>query len=173
MITPERIFIVVGSIVVVLLQLLVAPYIGVFFAVPNFLLAFAVALAVVRAQSFGCILPFVLGLVFDIVGGGPLGAMACALTVSCVLASRLFTHVDNDSLFMALAVVALGVLVAEVLYAVIMLLLGYPGSFGGVLVYRVVPCFLYDLVVSFVMYAVAVRFGRPATAVRTELTILR
>ncbi len=164
---------IVGSLVVIVLQLFLAPYIRVFAAVPNFLVAFTLAVAVVRPTSFSCILPFVLGLVFDFVGGGPVGAMAFTLTLVSTLASRLFQHVDNDSLFMAFAVMAASALLVEALYAVFILVLGSSVSFVDAFAYRVLPCFVYNVVISFIAYPIVARFARPRGALRAELTQLR
>ena len=173
MLTRERIFVLAGAVVVVLLQLLVAPHIGLFAAVPNFMIAFCMAMAVVHPASYGCILPFVLGLVFDFVGGGPVGAMAFSLTAFSVIVSRVFVRVDNDSLFMAFALMAVGVLLIHVSYAAFLAALGFNASLGEMLVYRVLPCFVYDTVLALIMYPIVTRLARPAGVVRTELTQLR
>lgn len=157
----------------VILQLFVAPYLSIAGAVPNFLVAFAMAVAISRSGSSGCLLPFLLGLVFDFVGGGPIGAMALVLMVISVLASRAFRLVDNDSLFMAFVPMAVGVLVIEVAYGALLLAMGYQASLADMLIYRVLPCFLYDFVLGCVIYLVVRRFARPAGAARVELTQLR
>lgn len=171
--TTERVFIVVGAIVAVVLQLLVAPYIALFGAVPNIVAAYAVALAVVRPSSYGCLLPFVLGLAFDFMSMTPVGAMAFSLMVVSVLTARVFSLVDNDSLFTVFAFMALGVLLVEVVYAALVLAGGYAASLADALIYRVVPCFLYDFVLSLVLYPLVTHFAKPSGATRTELTILR
>ncbi len=173
MITREHIILIVAALVAVLLQLFLAPHIGLGFAVPNFILAFCMALAVARPSTYGYFLSFVLGLLFDFVGGGPLGAMAFSLTAFSTLASRAFARVDNDSLFMAFAVMAVGVLLANISYGIFMLVGGYSGSFVDAIAYRILPCFVYDFVLSIIAYMVVARFAKPAGVVRTELTQLR
>ena len=49
-------------------------------------------------------MPFVLGLVFDLVSGGPVGAMAFLLVLMTFLAARAFAVLDNDTLFMPLVI---------------------------------------------------------------------
>lgn len=173
MMTAERVFIVVGAIVAVLLQVLIAPHIAIASAVPNFIVAFTIAVAVVRARSFGCVLPFVLGLAFDLMGGGPVGLMAFSLTLLSYLLSRFVDHVGNDSLFMALAFAAIGVLLVDLLYGVLLLLFGYNASFLDALVYRMAPCIVYDIVLTLLLCPLARRFLQPAVVVRGELTQLR
>ena len=173
MLGSERIFVIVGAFVAVLLQLFVAPYLPIAGVVPNFCVAFAMAVAIARAGSSGCLLPFLLGLVFDFIGGGPIGAMALVLMVVSLAAARGFQFVDNDSLFMAFVPLAAGVLVVEVAYGALLLAFGYQASLADMLIYRALPCFLYDFVLGCVLYLIAKRFARPAGAARVELTQLR
>ena len=163
----------VGAVIAVLLQLAVSPYIGLFGAVPNFLIAYVMAVTVVRPQSRNVVMPFLLGIVFDFASGGTIGAMAFCLTAISALVSRLFSRVDNDSKFMAFALMALGVLLTEFLYGAFLLVGGYSASVLEALVFRVAPCFLYDFVLAAAMYPLVTRFAKPAGAVRAELTQLR
>lgn len=173
MITPERIFTVVGAVVVLLLQVVVAPYIHVFSAVPNFIVAYTCAMAVARSHSFGPVMPFVLGLLFDIVGGGPIGAMAFSLTLFTCVVSRVFSGANNDTAFMAIAFVALAVLLVDLSYGIFLLLFGYNASLFDAIAYRIAPCFVYDVIISLVAFLVARRFSQPAAVTRTDITQLR
>ena len=169
----QRLFVIVGAVVAVLLQLLVAPYITVFSAMPNFVAVFAVIVAVANPPSYGCLLPFVLGLAYDLMGGGPVGAMAFSLTLFTYLLARYAERAGNDSLFMSLAFIALGLLLIELTYAVFLLLLGYNANPFEALAYRVAPCFVYDLVIGFVLFILIGRFFQPTGVVRADITQLR
>ena len=173
MITPERIFTVVGALVALLLQVVLAPYIPVFSAIPNFIVAYTCALAIARSHSFGPVMPFVLGLLFDIVGGGPIGAMAFSLTLFSSVASRVFSGASNDTVFMAGAFVALAVLLVDLSYGVFLLLFGYNASLFEVIAYRIFPCFVYDVILSIIVFFVVHRFVQPTVATRTDITQLR
>ena len=173
MITPERIFTVVGAVVALLLQIVIAPYIPVFSAIPNFIVAYVCAVAIARSSSFGPVMPFVLGLLFDIVGGGPIGAMAFSLTLFTCVMSRVFSGANNDTVFMAIAFVALAVLLVDLSYGVFLLLFGYNASLFEASAYRIVPCFVYDVIISFIVFFVARRFTSPTVAPRTDITQLR
>lgn len=173
MVTPERIFVVVGGLVAFVLQVVVAPYIAISFAVPNFVVAFAVVVAMARPASCGPLLPFLLGLAFDLASGGPVGVMAFSLTLFSYVLARYFDHVGNDSLFMTLAFIALGVLLVELSYGVLLMLFGYSAGLFEAFAYRVVPCFAYDLVVSLLLYPLVKRFIQPGAATRTDITQLR
>ena len=160
MITGERIFIVAGAFIALLLQILVVPHMALFggMAMPNMLVIFVMLVAVSRPGQFGPVLPFVLGLVFDFVGGGPVGAMAFSLTVFSMAVSAIIVRSNNDSAFVALVLLALGLLLMELSYGAFLMLFGYRVDLLGALAYRIVPCFLYDVVVAAVLYPIASRF---------------
>ena len=107
-----------GAVIAVLLQVVVAPNIALASALPNFVLAYALVLAVVRPDRTGPVLAFVLGLVFDLLGSGPVGAMAFLLVLVTFLASRAFSVLDNDTLFMPLVILVVSTLVVELLCGV-------------------------------------------------------
>ena len=166
MITPERILVVVGALLSVLLQIVIAPQIAVFSILPNFMVVYAMLMAVMRAHSVGILLPFALGLSYDLLTGGPLGAMAFCLTLFSVASSLLFGAMDNDTRFVSLTVLAVGLLLVDASYGIAMLALGYNATFLQALLYRIVPSFIYDVVLAFVLFPLLSRlfgFGsRPA-----------
>ncbi len=92
-----RVATVIGAVVAVVLQVVVAPNVSLGFAVPDFLLAYAVVVAVARAEHAGPALPFVLGLIFDLLGGGPVGAMAFVFVLVTFLASKAYSLLDNGT----------------------------------------------------------------------------
>lgn len=154
----EILFIAVGAVVAALLQVLVAPHIGLFSAMPNFPVVFALLVAVVRPSSFGPVLPFLLGLFCDLFCGGPVGAMAFSLTAFSMATATILSRMSNDSRLMAVLVMGFGLLLVELSYGVFLLLFGYNANILEAVAYRVGPCFLYDLVVALVLYPLALRF---------------
>ena len=171
--TQERIFMIVGAVLAVLLQIILAPYIGLFGVVPNILVAYTLVVAVSSPQSFGCVMPFLLGLFFDLFTGGPVGAMAFSLMLFSVVAARVFDTVNNDTAFMPLFVLGAATLLVELSYGMFLMLFGYPAGLFEAIAYRVFPCFIYDLVIGFILYPLARRFLVPVGVARTELTQLR
>ncbi|MEC4175462.1 rod shape-determining protein MreD [Adlercreutzia sp. R21] len=167
--TRETIAGIVGGVVAVLLQIIVAPAIALAAAVPNFIVVFCVVRAVACPQQAGCVLPFVLGLLFDLMGGGPVGAMAFVLVLVTFLASRAFQALNNDTLFMPAVVLLAAIMLVEVLYGIIVVACGAGVSFGEAFLYRVLPCMLYDCVVGLLFYPIAIRvlvgkpLGQPGT----------
>ena len=151
----------VAGVVAFLLQLILAPYICIGPAMPNFVVVFVFLCAVTRSQSFGCVVPFALGLLYDFLSGNPVGAMAFSLTLFSYVGARIYSAMENDTLFMPLAVMAVGVLLTEALYGVFLLAMGYNAGFFEAFVLRALPCAIYDCVVAFLLYPLAVRLFTP------------
>lgn len=173
MMTPDRIAIVVGAVLAVVLQIALAPYIAIGPAMPNFIIVFTLIVAVSRPHAFGALLPFIMGLAYDLVSGGPVGAMAFSLTAVSYLIARLFSALENDTLFMPLAMLAIGVFLTELVYGLFIMLFGYNAGIVEALAYRVAPCFAYDLVVGIILYLFTTRFFRQQQAGRLDVMQLR
>ena len=173
MMTPDRIAIVVGAVLAVFLQVALAPYISIMGAMPNFIIVFVLIVAMSRPHSFGAVLPFVLGLVYDLTAGGPVGAMAFSLTAFSYLAARLYASFENDTLFMPLAIMALGILAIELSYAVFLMMFGYSVGIIDALAYRIFPCLAYDLVIGVILYLFTTRFFRQSGTGRHDVMRLR
>lgn len=159
MMGPERsnAVVAVGAVVAVLLQIVVAPNIALFSAQPNFLLAYVLGVAIVRPNEAGPVLPFVLGLVYDLTGSGPVGAMAFLFVLFSFVASRAFAILDNDTLFMPLTIFAVSVLSVEMLYGGLLMATGLSASALDAFLYRALPCGLYDCIVGLVLYLIMAR----------------
>ena len=115
---------VIGAAIAVLLQITVAPAITLFEAVPNFIVAFCIVRAVATPAASGSVMPLVLGLLFDLMGGGPVGALAFVLVLVTFLASRLFMALNNDTLFMPVAIMLACIMLVEVMYGLIVVVCG-------------------------------------------------
>ena len=172
MITAERIIITVGAVVAVLLQALVAPHIAVGYGIPNIIAVFCIAVSIVQPNMYKYIMPFVLGLLYDLVSGGPVGAMAFSLTAATALACWFHQHSSNDTVFMGLMAMALGLLCQEVVYSAFALMFGYASNLLQAFMYRMLPCLLYNLVLGLIAYPLAERFLSTKAPLRSEITQL-
>lgn len=172
--TRENIAVAVGGAVAVLLQIIVAPNIAVFSAMPNFVLAYVLAVSIARPNASSLVLAFVLGLLYGLIGTGPVGAMAFLLVLASYLFSRAFSVLDNDTLFMPLVILVVSAFAIEALYAAFLIGLGTDVGFVDAFVYRALPCALYDSVAALVLYPLVTRFVvQPAKAVPMDPTQLR
>ena len=122
--TRENVAALIGAVVAVLLQIMVAPAIALFSAIPNFIVAFCVVRAVAAPYQAGSLIPLALGLVFDLVGGGPVGGMAFVLVLVTFFASRLFAALNNDTLFMPVTIILVSTMLVEVLYGLVVVACG-------------------------------------------------
>lgn len=153
----DTIIIFIGAVISIVLQIVVAPNIALFSAQPNFLLAFVLVVAIVRPAQAGPVLPFVLGLVCDLLGTGPVGGMALLFVLASAIASRAFLILDNDTLFMPLTILVVGSFAVEMLYGVLLIALGLGVSPVDALLFRALPCALYDCVVGLILYPIVAR----------------
>ena len=153
----EGIVIAVGAVVALLLQIVVAPNIALFSAQPNFLLAYVLVVAIARPLDAGSALPFALGLVCDLLGSGPVGGYAFLFVIVSFIASRAFSVLDNDTLFMPLVIFVAATVLVEALYGAFLLALGFDATALDAFVYRALPCALYDCVIGLVLYPLAAR----------------
>ena len=156
----HTIVVVVGAVVAVLLQLVVAPNIAIFHTVPNFMLAFVLVVAIAKPSEAGIVLPFVMGLLYDLLGTGPLGGMALLFMLISFVAAKIFMILDNDTLFMPLIILIIATLIVEVMYGGLLILLGLPVTPLDALLYRALPCSLYDCAFALIMYPIMVRLLR-------------
>lgn len=153
-----RIATTIGAVIAVLLQIIVAPNIALFSAMPNFILVYVLVVAILRPQQCGYVMPFVLGLLFDLMGTGVVGAMAFLCVLATFLSSRAFLVLQNDTLFMPLATLMISSLAVEMLYGAFLLSNGMDVSALDAFVYRGLPCALYDCVVGLIAYPIAAHF---------------
>lgn len=163
----------VGAVLMVLCQVMVAPAIAIGGVVPDFLLAYALAVALARPQGLGLALPVAMGLLFDLLGGGPIGAMALLLLLATCALRYLHRMLDNDTLFIPLGLLVVAVFVVDLLYAVLLVACGYPVPLGSALLLRGLPCALYDTVLAVAAFlAMRAILGR-IDARQRELPLVR
>lgn len=152
-----RILVIIGAVIAVLLQIIVAPNIAIAGAMPNFLLVFGMIVAIASPREGGVVLPFALGMIFDLMGGGPVGAMAFLLTLASFAASRAFSVLDNENLFMPFVTLIVSMLAVELFYGVFLVWFGVDVAMIDAFLYRGLPCALYDAVFGLVLYPILSR----------------
>ncbi|MBE6465968.1 rod shape-determining protein MreD [Denitrobacterium detoxificans] len=143
---------IIGAIIAVFLQVVVAPNIAIFQVMPNFLIVYTLVVAMLFSDDSVLIIAFVLGFVSDLLGYGPVGSLAFLLVLASFFASRAHAAFANGTVLMPLVILMLFALVVDVLYAAF--LLGLSSNLNPIeaFAYRAVPCALYDCVVGLLMY---------------------
>ncbi|MCL1798289.1 MAG: rod shape-determining protein MreD [Eggerthellaceae bacterium] len=165
-----------GAFLAVLLQLVLAPNIALFSAMPNFCMIYALIAAITRpAGNAALLVAFAFGMLFDLLGNAPVGAMAFLLVLAAFGASRVFTVLNNDTLFMPLAIFIVAVFLVEVFYAVFMVSTGIAASLLEALVLRALPCAFYNCAVGLPLLAFVRRLfdepGRPSSRAHDSMHV--
>jgi rod shape-determining protein MreD len=155
--TVANILVVLGA---VILQVGVAPYISIGGVVPNFLLLAAVTLAMVQGPMTGCAAGFACGVLFDLLGSGPVGPMAIVLAATGYIAGLLARNLFAEGWLLPLSVLALASLGAELAYALLLTLLGTPVPFLRAVFTLVIPGAVYNTALALLAYPFLARFLR-------------
>lgn len=153
---------VIGAVFAAILQIVLAPNIAIFSAMPNFIVVYCLLLAIVRPTSSGPVLPFVLGLASDLAVGTPIGSTSLLLVLFCFLVSRIFSVLNNDTVFVPLVLLFVASFIIELLVGAFSISIGVSTDLFSAIVYRALPCGLYDCVLSLVLYPLAARVLAPA-----------
>lgn len=140
------------AVVLGLLQLSIAPNIGILGGRANLALVLVAALCLGGDASKAPVIGFASGLFYDLSGSGPIGLMALLLTLmGYALAIGGHSRISDDPtagvvLFIPVA------LIVEVAYALVLLVFGQAGSFVDVVFMRALPGAVLD-VLSMVVVA--------------------
>ena len=170
---PSRVPVIIAAVIIVLLQALVAPNIAVFGITPNFILAYSLVIALLQPHNPPYITSFVLGLIFSFMGGGPVGSLAFCLVLATFVCTRISTVLSIDTPFMYIALLVVSTFAVELVYGILLMICGLPGTFGDVLVYRVLPCGLYDSIIGLILFLIMSRLVTEEAPRRTDITQLR
>jgi rod shape-determining protein MreD len=158
----------VGAVVVAtLLQAGLAPYMAIGGVTPNFLLLVVVTLALVEGPVAGCSAGFACGLIFDLLGSGPVGPMALVLATTGYLAGLLQENMFAEGWLLPITVLAAAALGAEVAYGLILDLLGSGGPFLLAFMTKMLPGAIYNTALALLVYPWLARILRRDRAMTT------
>lgn len=154
----DRLLPIIFSAVIVLIQIVFAPILTVFSIVPNFIVAFVIVLVLLRRPdtSYGYV--FVLGLISDLLAETPLGLTPLLLLVLAFVMGRTFEFLDNSTATMPLITIAVAAFVYELVFMIVLLIVGYGGSFIELLLYRALPSTLFVFIIGAILYFIMRRF---------------
>jgi len=158
---------VLAILVAALLQVAIAPHLAIGGVVPNLLLLVVVTLALVEGPQAGSTAGFAAGLVFDLLGTGPIGPMALVLAVVGHVAGSLSANMFAEGWLLPLSVLFTASLVAEVSYALLLAVLGEAGALWASLWRISIPSALYNGVLALVLFPFLARFLRRERPMRT------
>jgi rod shape-determining protein MreD len=151
------------------LQAAFAPFMAIGGVVPNFMLLVVVTLAFVEGPVAGCAVGFAAGLIFDLLGSGPVGPMVLVLTITGYLAGLLHANLFAEGWLLPITVLAIAALGAEIAFGLVMDLFGAGGPFFTVFVTKMLPGAVYNTALGLLIYpwlARILRQDRPMNTFR-------
>ena len=164
--------IVVMGVVAFLLQVILAPNIAIGGISPNFFLVMLVPVCIISSQRASVIAGFVFGLLFDLLGAGPVGAMSLVMAAAAFFLSGMLETFKIDRISTWLIVYGVLSLAVSFVFCVVVSIMGYEQSFLASIVFRVLPWTVYTLVafaVAWPIYRKITGVGRGLTESRIKL----
>lgn len=152
----NRKWLIIGAAITVVLQIVLAPNIAIGDAMPNFIVAFVIVAAIVSAEEQHYVLAFVMGLISDLLGDGAVGSMSLCLLLAVFCIGFAVRYIGNDNLVMTLVIIFIAALAVDMVYSVFLISAGVANFVDG-MVYRAIPCAVYDAVIGIIFYLVLVR----------------
>jgi rod shape-determining protein MreD len=152
-----------------LLQVGLAPYIAIGGVVPNFLQIVVITLALVEGPVAGAVSGFAAGLIFDLLGSGPVGPAALVLCVTGYMAGLLHENMFAEGWLLPLTVLGIASLASSVAYGLLLDMLGAGGPFLLTFFTKMLPEALYSTALALLVYPWLARFlrhDRPMTTFR-------
>jgi rod shape-determining protein MreD len=149
------------------LQAALAPYLAIGQVVPNFLLLVVVTIALVEGPGPGAAVGFSAGLIFDLLGSGPVGPMILVLTLTGYLTGLVHENMFAEGWLLPLTVLGIATLSAEVAYGLILLLLGSGGPFWGTFLTKMLPAAIYNTALALLIFPWLARFLRQERPITT------
>ena len=154
----ELIVAIVGAVVAIVFDVVISPNIALFSATPNAMVAYAIVIAMLYRGDAVYVIAFVMGLLSDLLGFGPVGALPFLLVLAAFCITRAAGMFDNGTLFVPLVTLALFIVLIELLHAGFMLAFGVGISVIDAIVYLALPCAAFDVVLGLVLYPVMSHF---------------
>jgi rod shape-determining protein MreD len=149
------------------LQAALAPYLAIGQVVPNFLLLVVVTIALVEGPGPGAAVGFSAGLIFDLLGSGPVGPMLLVLTLTGYLTGLVHENMFAEGWLLPLTVLAIATLSAEVAYGLILLSLGSGGPFWFTFLTKMLPGAVYNTALALLIFPWLARFLRQERPITT------
>lgn len=159
MVLFARTWVVLGAIVATLLQVILAPALTIAVATPNFILAYVLVMSLVCPERDTIVFAFVMGLCYDFLSSGPIGAMALVCITFSFVLSQIQRILHNDTLIVPIVLLILGVFLSDITYGFLQIACGADVGFLNSLIFRSLPCAVYDTVIAVVFFPLALRLA--------------
>ena len=147
----------VAFLIAVLLQVMVAPYISIGGASPNFLMIAVIIMALVEGPNTGTVLGFIAGFLFDLLGTGQVGPMALVLSLTGYITGLIHENLFAEGWILPVAIIAVATFSSETLYMLVIFLLGAQESLWSAFFGIVLPSTLYNAVFATIICPILTR----------------
>lgn len=142
------------------LQVMLAPHIGILGVVPSIPLLVVITLSLVNGPVSGAVAGFISGLLLDLLGAGPIGAWALVGTLVGYIAGTLEANVFAEGWLLPVTVALIASIVAELAYLVVVIVLGIDMPFWRSVLTVVLPRGFYNAALALLVYPWLARFLR-------------
>ncbi len=157
----RRFWITAGAILAALIaQVMLAPHLALFGAVPSFPVLVVITLAIVEGPQAGAVSGFAAGLMLDLLGTSPVGAWALVLVIVGYLAGLLQENLFAEGWLMPFTVAIVAGVLAELSYLIVLQVIGSAPEFWRSLWTVVLPRGIYNTVLALLLYPWLARFLR-------------
>lgn len=150
-----------------LLQVAIAPHLSIGGVTPNFLLMVVITVALVEGPGPGASAGFAAGLVFDLLGTGPVGPMVLVMTLVGFASGLIHSQMFAEGWLLPLTVLGIASLGAEMAYGLVLAMLGETGGFVAGFVNKMLPGAVYNTVLALLVYPWLARFLRRDQPMKT------
>lgn len=125
------------------LQVAVAPNIQIGGVDPNFLLLAVITAGIVNGANSGALIGFTAGIIFDMIGIGPIGLWALVFSAIGYLTGLIDTHLYADGGLLPATVILISSVLAEFAYLLTAQIFGVSNPFFSSLIAHSIPSALY------------------------------
>jgi rod shape-determining protein MreD len=143
-----------------ILQVSIAPRLAVFGVVPNFMFLVVVTIALTQGPVAGGVSGLVGGLIFDLLGSGVVGPFALVLAVVGYVAGLLSANLFAEGWLLPVSVVAGASLSTEVIYGIVLAVLGSGLPFWREFLTIMLPGAVYHTALAVIAYPLLARLLR-------------
>jgi rod shape-determining protein MreD len=159
----------IALLVAAVLQAALAPHMAIMGVAPNFLLLVVITLAMVEGPIPGAVAGFAAGLLFDLLGSGPIGPGALVMTSVGFVAGTMRANMFAKSWILPVTVVFVASFLAELAYGIFLAVIGVETQLLPLIWTIILPSAVYDTVLALLVFPWLARFLR----FDTEMTELR
>lgn len=142
------------SAIVVVIQIVFAPILTIFAVVPSFIVPFVLVLSVLRRPDSTYGYAFVLGLIADLLSQTPVGLTSLLLLAITFVLSRAFEVLDDTSITMPLIAFAAALFAFELVFMIVLMIMGYQGGFIELFLQRALPATVINVIIAALLFVI-------------------